>query len=38
MSSSKVAHQAMALDRCRRATCTGRDYALSPANAQTPGP
>jgi hypothetical protein len=38
MNCRKVAHRAMALDRCRRSACTGRDYALSPANAQTPGP
>lgn len=33
-----AAHRAMALDRCPRPSCTGRDYALSPSNAHTPGP
>jgi hypothetical protein len=28
----------MALDRCPSPACTGRDYALNPNNAHTPGP
>jgi hypothetical protein len=38
MTHRRSAHQAMALDRCPSPACTGRDYALSPSNAHTPGP
>jgi hypothetical protein len=38
MTHRRSAHRAMALDRCPSPAAAGRDYALSPSNAHTPGP
>jgi hypothetical protein len=38
MNDRRPAYRATALERCPRPACTGRDFALSPSNAHTPGP
>jgi hypothetical protein len=38
MRNSRTAERVMTLERCPRPACTGRDFALTPSNAHTPGP